>query len=431
MDNVMLDNAATDLETQIARYQELSTQKNAIEGRISRAEAERPSVKDKIFQRVLKEYEKELEILNRDLTPLEKEIDTARSSLENKLKDIDIETADLQDKLDEIAFRHRVGEFSDSQKADKQDPIEIEYEELTQRGIEYVQALEKLETIQIDGAATTDDSAPQDEIEIAAEDDLALSDEDPIDDSGTSEFVVIEPTPENEVAPALLDENSDTSSQTEEKLELTPADQEQGFVDPKDWVGEFADGEFLSDPATASDTAAPDKETNSEDKTEKNGPGEVLGFSELDMNDPDAKPDPLSELADPSDDTGQAQDATDDLADENLEEQESAEPADTTQDSSLGFPVLSITKGTGSGKKLPLLPMTMTIGRELDNNIELKDQDVARYHARITYHAGEYVIHDLEGSSGTFVNEEKISKHTLSAGDIIRTGETELKFDME
>ena len=26
----------------------------------------------------------------------------------------------------------------------------------------------------------------------------------------------------------------------------------------------------------------------------------------------------------------------------------------------------------------------------------LKDQDVARYHARITYHAGEYVIHDLE-----------------------------------
>ena len=73
----------------------------------------------------------------------------------------------------------------------------------------------------------------------------------------------------------------------------------------------------------------------------------------------------------------------------------------------------------------------MTIGRELDNNIELKDQDVARYHARITYHAGEYVIHDLEGSSGTFVNGEKISKKTLSPGDTIRAGDTELAFDLE
>lgn len=96
-----------------------------------------------------------------------------------------------------------------------------------------------------------------------------------------------------------------------------------------------------------------------------------------------------------------------------------------------GFPVLIIVGGPGAGKKLPLVPMTMTVGREHDNNIELKDEDVARYHARISFQRGQYILQDLESSSGTWVNDERISEAILKQGDKIRVGATEMVIDFE
>lgn len=93
------------------------------------------------------------------------------------------------------------------------------------------------------------------------------------------------------------------------------------------------------------------------------------------------------------------------------------------------FPILVVTKGAGAGKKLPLVPMTMTIGREHDNNIELKDEDVARYHARISYERGHYILQDLDSSSGTWVNDEKITEVQLKHGDKILVGSTEMLVD--
>jgi hypothetical protein len=105
--------------------------------------------------------------------------------------------------------------------------------------------------------------------------------------------------------------------------------------------------------------------------------------------------------------------------------------SDAKQSPLNGFPVLIITKGPGAGKKLPLVPITMTLGREHDNNIELKDEDVARYHARISFQNGNYVLEDLESSSGTWVNNEKITESTLTHGDKIRVGATEMIVDFD
>ncbi len=71
----------------------------------------------------------------------------------------------------------------------------------------------------------------------------------------------------------------------------------------------------------------------------------------------------------------------------------------------------------------------MTLGREVDNNIEIKDIDIARYHARISFEGGHYTIQDLEGSSGTFVDGQKISKAVLTPGSSIRVGNSELKLE--
>jgi pSer/pThr/pTyr-binding forkhead associated (FHA) protein len=106
-------------------------------------------------------------------------------------------------------------------------------------------------------------------------------------------------------------------------------------------------------------------------------------------------------------------------------------PSSTASPAQSGFPVLIIVGGPGSGKKLPLVPMTMTVGREHDNNIELKDEDVARYHARISFQRGQYVLEDLESSTGTWVNDERITEAVLKQGDRIRVGATELVIDFE
>ena len=120
---------------------------------------------------------------------------------------------------------------------------------------------------------------------------------------------------------------------------------------------------------------------------------------------------------------------------------DAAPPADTGPSSSrgsakmesrpMGFPLLIIVQGPGEGKKLPLLPMTMTLGREVDNDLELKDEDVARYHARIEYDDGVYKLIDIDTSSGTWVNGEKVDETTLENGDKIRVGSTEMLIDFE
>jgi pSer/pThr/pTyr-binding forkhead associated (FHA) protein len=94
------------------------------------------------------------------------------------------------------------------------------------------------------------------------------------------------------------------------------------------------------------------------------------------------------------------------------------------------YPSLLIRSGVHQGKIVPLLPITMSIGREHDNNIELKDEDVSRYHARILYEEGRFFVEDLESSSGTWVNGVRQRRSALGDGDVIRIGTTELAFDV-
>jgi len=90
------------------------------------------------------------------------------------------------------------------------------------------------------------------------------------------------------------------------------------------------------------------------------------------------------------------------------------------------LPNLVVKAGNNEGRVVPLLPMTMSVGREHDNNIEIKDPDVARYHARIVYENGRFSIEDLESSSGTHVNGERTAKTVLKPGDVIKVGSTVL-----
>lgn len=67
----------------------------------------------------------------------------------------------------------------------------------------------------------------------------------------------------------------------------------------------------------------------------------------------------------------------------------------------------------------PISELVITIGRKLDNDVVIQDPLVSRYHAEIRREDGQYFLHDLESTCGTYVNQKNVTKSQLHSGDII------------
>ena len=94
--------------------------------------------------------------------------------------------------------------------------------------------------------------------------------------------------------------------------------------------------------------------------------------------------------------------------------------------------VLAVTRGPGLGKVFALARETTTsLGRARANDIVLEDVAVSSQHCRIRLEQGRFVLHDLKSTNGTLVNDQKVTRHALSEGDVIRIGETSLQFRLE
>jgi pSer/pThr/pTyr-binding forkhead associated (FHA) protein len=78
--------------------------------------------------------------------------------------------------------------------------------------------------------------------------------------------------------------------------------------------------------------------------------------------------------------------------------------------------------GALAGQRIAVPPTGLTIGRETDNMLILPDPSVSRHHARIAVENGALVVYDLNSTNGVYVNEQRVSKQSLRAGDIVRFG---------
>jgi len=72
---------------------------------------------------------------------------------------------------------------------------------------------------------------------------------------------------------------------------------------------------------------------------------------------------------------------------------------------------------------------TMNIGRHFSNDIVVQEPQMSRYHARIEFKNGEFVIYDLGSLNGVRVNGIRTSQQVLRSGDRIRVGNVELLFE--
>ena len=91
--------------------------------------------------------------------------------------------------------------------------------------------------------------------------------------------------------------------------------------------------------------------------------------------------------------------------------------------------VLEISGGPGKGRVFPLSPASATsVGRARANDVVLDDEAISGQHMRIRPEDGRFVLHDLGSTNGTRVNDRRISQHALHDGDVIRVGDTSLRF---
>jgi pSer/pThr/pTyr-binding forkhead associated (FHA) protein len=57
------------------------------------------------------------------------------------------------------------------------------------------------------------------------------------------------------------------------------------------------------------------------------------------------------------------------------------------------------------------------------------DTAVSRFHARLRFRGGRWILQDLESTNGTTLNGERVGRSELRAGDVIAIGTQRLTID--
>lgn len=71
------------------------------------------------------------------------------------------------------------------------------------------------------------------------------------------------------------------------------------------------------------------------------------------------------------------------------------------------------------------------IGRRTTSDIQIDDPMVSRDHLQLRAKNGRYLLFDLSSTSGTFVNNHRVSTVTLKPGDVVRIGKTLLIYNQD
>lgn len=68
------------------------------------------------------------------------------------------------------------------------------------------------------------------------------------------------------------------------------------------------------------------------------------------------------------------------------------------------------------------------IGRHHTNNFILTTPTISRFHARIKYEDGQFILYDFGSTYGTYVNDNQVKMQPLKSGDKIKLADVEVLF---
>ena len=91
-------------------------------------------------------------------------------------------------------------------------------------------------------------------------------------------------------------------------------------------------------------------------------------------------------------------------------------------------PHLLVIAGPDKGRTYALeAGQTLQVGRSQTTNTKLTDPTVSRVHCEVEWDGQKAVLINIS-SSGTQLNGQAVSQHTLKSGDVIRVGRCTLRF---
>ncbi|MGZ8665741.1 MAG: FHA domain-containing protein [Solirubrobacterales bacterium] len=86
--------------------------------------------------------------------------------------------------------------------------------------------------------------------------------------------------------------------------------------------------------------------------------------------------------------------------------------------------------GISSGERFDLFG-GLSIGRSADADVRIEDRYASGLHARIYMRGGRYYVEDMNSTNGTMLNDASLSGEAeLVAGDVLRIGDTEFRFEL-
>lgn len=441
------------IEELLSSYRELQAQFDQVRERLRRAEDHRNTVARRIYDRVRSDYDRELDAIRLRLTPLRDELERVQEALEVQHREATAALQSVEEELSEAGFRHRIGEYPDPTFDEMKRALDAHAEDARLRQTSLQATLAAIAIMRSpesvadapaeDMSAETTDQAPalvapevpaeipslgavEVENETFVDDPFATSHDEAIINDDLSAIVIDEPPTLEatyEAAPA--------------EMESTPA------PEPESAPVLEAEVIAVADPAVAEAPAAPPEPEptrtalinsfeNPQQWVSELPPDSARGERRVRLSQPTPPPAPV-----------RAKQTVQDEIDSVLSpfeagvkaaarvETPAPARATSTVPSPASLPSLVFVSGPHTGQAIALLPTTLTIGREHDNNVEIKDPDVARYHARILRERDDFVVEDLNSSTGTWINGERQTRAVLSHGDVIRVGQTELALDFE
>lgn len=84
--------------------------------------------------------------------------------------------------------------------------------------------------------------------------------------------------------------------------------------------------------------------------------------------------------------------------------------------------------GANQGSRFLVDQEETTIGRHPEADIFLDDVTVSRRHVKIHRTEAGFEVDDLGSLNGTYVNHDRVDRHTLSSGDEVQVGKFRLTF---
>lgn len=72
---------------------------------------------------------------------------------------------------------------------------------------------------------------------------------------------------------------------------------------------------------------------------------------------------------------------------------------------------------------------SLTLGRKETNDVVLESLVISSNHAKLDHLEEGYLLTDLKSKNGTFVNDQPITAHWLSPGEVIRLGQHFITFE--